>query len=110
MTAPNQPPTATGVRGAAARTARYLDPHGTAELAGQILRGVPRLPGALCRDNPYLFDPLDQSDPNRPGVEAEALSICQRCRVLPECQRWVDSLPPKERCGGIVAGRIDDRS
>jgi WhiB family redox-sensing transcriptional regulator len=98
--APVQSPTATAVRRSTGRTAPLpLDPAGTAELLGRILRGVPRLPGAACRDQPGVFGSDDEDD------QAVAVAICQSCSALPACAAWVDSLPRSQRPNGVVAGQ-----
>jgi hypothetical protein len=69
-----------------------------------MLRGTPRLPGALCVDHPALFDERDPRDPDRPGIEAQAIAVCQTCPALAACRRWVDRLPPRHRPNGVIAG------
>jgi hypothetical protein len=70
------------------------------------LDGIPRLPGAACRDKHELFDPCHADDPDRPDVEAEALALCRACPALAGCSAWFDSLPASRRPHGVIAGRI----
>ncbi len=72
------------------------------------LAGVPVLPGARCRGRHALFDPRGEGEP-ADAAEArhrQALGLCQRCPALPECQRWVESLPPRHRPFGVIAGQL----
>lgn len=75
------------------------------------LGGIPRLPGALCKGQPELWDePLPLSrDPN-PGDTAQrlefAVSTCHRCPALRACERWVASLRPSRRPVGVTAGKL----
>lgn len=100
VTVPMPPPTPTAERGSTGRTAPLpLDPGGTAELVGKILRGIPPLPGALCRSEAELFGSDDADD------QAAAAAICRACPALPQCSEWVASLPKSQRPLGVVAGQ-----
>jgi WhiB family redox-sensing transcriptional regulator len=104
VTAPGPSPAATAVRRSTAHTAPLrLDPGGTAELVGKILRGVPRLPGAACRDHPELFNSDDADD------QGAAVAICRVCPALPQCRAWVSALPRACRPIGVVGGTINER-
>ena len=65
----------------------------------EALRGIPPLPGALCRGQHELFDDADL--PNR------ALALCARCPALAGCSTWFEALPPKHRPPGVIAGRVN---
>ncbi|KAA1243111.1 hypothetical protein F0Q45_25845 [Mycobacterium simiae] len=67
---------------------------------------MPRLPGAACVGRWDLFDPRPDNDPDRDHTEAAALQLCRTCPALAGCRRWVDSLSPKHRPAGVVAGRL----
>jgi len=76
-------------------------------LLGAIL-GAPALPGARCRGRPHLFDePGGREDPAVVAArQAQALGLCGRCPALAACSAWFESLPPRERPGGVIAGRV----
>jgi hypothetical protein len=57
---------------------------GWPELIGTILRGVPALPGARCRQRPTLFED--------PGRVDEAIAECQTCPALQACADWAATL------------------
>ncbi|WP_326546099.1 hypothetical protein QGN32_20550 [Mycolicibacterium sp. ND9-15] len=84
---------------------RPVDAHrpGWLTLTAAILHRAPRLPGALCRDQPWMFDADDAASRDA------ALRLCQRCPSLPDCRRWVSSLPHAWRPPGVVAGRYRGR-
>ena len=72
------------------------------------LAGCPTLPGARCRGRPHLFD---EQRPDEPAdtVQArhtQALSLCNRCPALEDCRAWFATLKPRQRPGGVIAGRI----
>lgn len=71
---------------------------GWPELVGAILRGVPSLPGALCRQRPGLFDGDD--DETAEGAAA----ICRRCPALQACGARVDTLRHNQ-VNGVLAGQ-----
>lgn len=76
-----------------------------------VLRGVPHLPGAACRGQWELFDLLPGTSPDRDDLAAQALATCRRhCPALADCGQWFDSLPPKHRPVGVIAGRINERN
>jgi WhiB family transcriptional regulator, redox-sensing transcriptional regulator len=80
------------------------DQFGVVGLLAEILRGVPRLPGALCRGRHSLFD-IDEKNPAyRERIADEAAAVCFRCPVLAECGRW--AAHPHARVRGVVAGRV----
>jgi hypothetical protein len=66
-------------------------------LLGNILRGVPRLPGALCRGQHHLFD----SD--LPADVADAAALCNRCPALQACAEWSSGLKHNQANGVIAA-------
>jgi hypothetical protein len=71
---------------------------------------APCLPGARCRGKYHLFDaaaPGEDTD-TVAAIHAQALSLCQRCPSLARCKDWFDSLPPKKRPHGVVAGRVNN--
>jgi hypothetical protein len=76
------------------------------DLLGAILRGVPKLPKALCRGQIRLFDADDPNDVERENQRYDAAKLCSRCPELDPCSAWVDSLPPSRRPAGVVAGHV----
>jgi hypothetical protein len=81
------------------------------DLLVAILRGTPRLQGALCRAYPDLFDathPIErgQSLKGSADARAAAIRICQTCPALDPCGAWLDNLRPAHRPSGVVAGQI----
>lgn len=79
------------------KSVRVVNPW--ADLAATIITGVPRLPGALCRGRPGLFDGGDDES------VSQAAAICRRCPELAACSRWVRTLPDNT-VHGVVAGRL----
>ena len=69
-----------------------------AELVAAIVRGTPRLPGALCRHQPDLFDGDDDQDAR------QAAEFCGRCPASEPCRAWSESLAHNE-AHGILAGQ-----
>lgn len=76
------------------------------ELIAAILRGVPKLDGALCADQPHAFDVDDGPDGERTRT---AVGLCQRCDALPACAAWVDTLHRTRVPRGVTAGRYRAR-
>lgn len=71
------------------------------------LAGVPSLPGARCRGRHHLFDPAAFGE-NPDTVEqrhTQALGLCSHCPALNSCSDWLDSLPPRQRPHGVIAGQ-----
>jgi Transcription factor WhiB len=65
------------------------------------LRGIPRLPGALCVTDPELWDNTDD-----PVVAEQAAELClHRCPALSDCAAWSSTLSNRE-LSGVVAGVI----
>lgn len=64
-----------------------------------ILRGTPKLAGALCRQRPDLFDGDDEED------AYQAAEICRGCPALHACAAWADTLRHNES-HGVSAGRL----
>lgn len=74
----------------------------------RALAGAPALPGARCRGKPHLFD---EARPDEPETvvsmrHSQALMLCDGCPSLSRCGDWFDSLPPRQRPSGVIAGRI----
>ena len=68
---------------------------------------IPALPGARCRGRTALFDPRPSTDPARDDAEATALALCSGCPAGDRCRASFDSLPPKRRPRGVVAGLVN---
>lgn len=67
------------------------------DLCAAILRGTPKLPGALCRRRAELFDGDDDQDAR------EAAELCGRCPARMPCGAWADTLRHNE-AHGVLAG------
>ena len=72
------------------------------------LIGAPALPGARCRGRHHLFDDArpDESDQVVAARHAQAVSLCGGCPSRAPCRAWFDSLPPRKRPAGVIAGLI----
>ena len=78
-----------------------------AELLGALL-GAPNLDGAACRGLSSTFDPPEPGEDaaqveHRHGV---ALALCQGCPALDPCRVWFESLQPRQRPAGVIAGLV----
>lgn len=67
------------------------------EAIAAIVAGTPKLPGALCRQHPALFDGEDQESADR------AAAICQHCPAIEQCAAWAGGLKHNQ-AHGILAG------
>lgn len=65
------------------------------------LGAIPALPGAACRGTTPLFDDT--------GDNTAALALCRRCAARIPCREWFDTLAPRERPEGVVAGLLHHR-
>jgi hypothetical protein len=64
------------------------------------LRGIPRLDGSLCRQDPTLWDATNDGDARA------ATRIClTECPCLVACRAYADSQPPGH-LSGICAGEL----
>jgi WhiB family redox-sensing transcriptional regulator len=70
------------------------------------LSGVPRLDDANCLGLWTLFDEPEPGDADGRDANRAALELCRTCPSLGDCRTWVDSLPPRDRPTGVIAGRI----
>lgn len=66
-------------------------------LVAAIIADTPRLPDALCRSRPDLFDGEDDEHAR------QAANICQRCPELQQCGEWAATLKHNQR-NGVLAG------
>jgi WhiB family redox-sensing transcriptional regulator len=75
--------------------------------AGALL-GIPRMPDALCKGRPELFDEatLGEAPWMVEHRHAEALRLCARCPELLPCKAYLDGLRPAEKPGGVIAGQV----
>jgi Transcription factor WhiB len=74
------------------------------QLAGLIEAihdGVPDLERGLCIGQWDLFD-----DTEDPAAVDQAIELCSQCSVRTRCAEWVNSLTPRRRPLGVVAGEI----
>lgn len=80
----------------------YLDGStpGWLSLTAAIVREAPRLPGALCRSDPRLFDGTTAED------RAAAAEVCKRCPVRRDCVEFARRTADwRERPIGVLGGR-----
>ncbi|MCG7597839.1 hypothetical protein [Mycobacterium sp. PSTR-4-N] len=73
------------------------------------LGAIPHLEDAKCKGRGDQFDLPEPFAPGDPATEsrlADAVAVCHQCPALITCNRWVDSLTPKQRPAGVVAGRV----
>jgi WhiB family redox-sensing transcriptional regulator len=78
----------------------------------EILASAAHFPffeGAACLGRWDLFDQRPGTDPNREHIETQALALCNTCPALQACRHWFDSLPPRQRPAGVIAGKIHRR-
>jgi hypothetical protein len=69
------------------------------ELLAEVLRGTPKLPGALCVKVPTIMDGTDDE------TIALALKVCSRCPCRQRCAAWAASLPVGALTG-VVGGIV----
>jgi hypothetical protein len=67
------------------------------ELTAAILRGTPKLPGALCRQRTDLFDGDNEHDAH------QAAELCGHCPAREPCAAWADTLAHNQ-AHGVIAG------
>ncbi|TDH51566.1 hypothetical protein E2F47_15910 [Mycobacterium eburneum] len=69
---------------------------------------APALPGARCRGRHRLFDGRgsDEAPEVAEQRHAQAIGLCQRCPSIDPCRAWLESLPPRRRPAGVVAGQL----
>ena len=68
------------------------------ELAAEILRGVPSLPNAACRDQGDLMDATTAAD------IATATALCRRCDDLERLSACCAPIPRVRQPAGVTAG------
>lgn len=73
--------------------------HPAVDLLAVVLRQLPVLPGALCRNRSELFDSEDPAD------VAAAVNLCGRCPALADCRAWIETLSYQARPPGTIAAR-----
>lgn len=73
------------------------------------LAGVPVLRGARCRGRHQLFDPQDDDEPDEvaDARHLQALGLCEACPAIVDCEAWFESLPPRKRPFGVIAGQLN---
>ena len=79
---------------------KVVPPAGVIGLLAEVLRGVPRLPGALCTGRHTLMDAEFDGDDRQFAVDSAA-ALCFQCPALAECGQWAN----EARVFGVVAGR-----
>ena len=73
------------------------------ETLNALIRDIPPLRDAACRDRTEVFDVRDGRD--HKAIQ-QAQAICRECPVLQRCTEWLDGLPKFRRPSGVVAGRF----
>lgn len=68
------------------------------DLLAVVLADTPRLPGALCRERPGLFDGDDDES------AAVAADLCGRCPAREPCADWAATLR-YDKIDGVIAGQ-----
>lgn len=73
------------------------------------LAGVPVLRGARCRGKHHLFDPQGEDEPDETADarHLQALGLCAACPAIAACETWFESLPPRDRPLGVIAGQLN---
>lgn len=68
----------------------------------------PQLHGAACAGLAPTFDAPGPSEDTEEVADRHrlALRVCASCPVLARCRDWLESLPPRERPAGVVAGAV----
>jgi WhiB family redox-sensing transcriptional regulator len=66
------------------------------------LSSMPRLDGALCRDEWELWDEYDD-----PEITEYTVNQCLSCPALKACRAHFDALPKRKRPPGVIAGQIN---
>ncbi len=77
-----------------------MKPSAWADL-GAAIGVVPHLDGP-CKGNATAFD----ADGSAEQIAFSVECCLQFCGCLPECRRWLDSLPASKRPVGVVAGEL----
>lgn len=72
------------------------------------LAGCPSLPGARCRGKGHLFDPaaIGEQANTVAARHAQAIALCRGCPALTRCTDWLNSLEPKHKPDGVIAGQL----
>lgn len=89
--------------GRVTRPPPYLDSStpGWLLLTAAILRGAPKLSGALCRGRAELFDG------QTPEARAVAAGVCRRCPARRDCVDFARRTASwRERPVGVIGGRF----
>jgi hypothetical protein len=72
-----------------------------------LVSDIPKLHGAACLGRSNEFDAQPPKTPDRDLAHLRAKRICLRqCPALDACRAWLDSLPPRRRPEGVVAGQF----
>ncbi|RFZ05437.1 Transcriptional regulator WhiB [Mycobacterium marinum] len=71
---------------------------GWVDLCAAILRGTPKLPGALCAGRAELFD----GDTDEAATRA--MLLCRHCPARDPCGDWADQLRYNQ-AHGVLAGQ-----
>lgn len=75
---------------------------------------APALPDAACVNHWRLFDStISASKGNRSAeledARTEALAVCMTCPALQPCRQWLNTIPPRRRPSGVIAGQVNGR-
>jgi len=67
----------------------------------EAIAAAPALDRGLCVGQHDLWDETDD-----PAAVDQAIGLCHQCPVLAQCAEWVNSLSPRKRPIGVVAGAV----
>lgn len=65
------------------------------------LAGTPDLSGARCAGRSQWWDEVDDAE-----IVDYTRSQCQTCPALTACAAWLETLPPRLKPCGVVAGKV----
>lgn len=71
----------------------------------------PSFSGARCADEWQLFDLASGHGNSFEVIDARAaaIALCESCPVLQTCRAYFDSLPPRQRARGVIAGQMNNK-
>ena len=76
---------------------------GVTDLLAAILRGTPKLSGALCPGRHHIFDAEQGDQADREYAQHRAVELCQQCPALSACREWATT---QRDLTGVVGGEV----